>query len=93
MAFEALGGYVAARQHAWIDRAMRFVASRAAFGAHRRVFKTERAALIGMALVAAWFIRSEARGRSGCFAVERAVGIVAIGTVQLSLQHLVREGF
>lgn len=61
VAFETLGGYVPPRQHAWVDRAVRFMASSAAFRSYGRVFEAERAAFIGMALVATWFIGTVAR--------------------------------
>ena len=93
VAFQALCGYVAPGQHAWIDRAVGFVTGGAAFGSDWRMFKAERATLIGMALVAARFIGPIAGGRSHCFAVERSMRIMAIGAVQLPLQNFMGEGF
>lgn|SRR5689334_21407647 len=63
-------------QHAWIRGAVRFVARRAAFQAHRRMFIRERASLVAMAPEAARLVAE--RGAHG-FRAKAAVWVVAIG--------------
>lgn len=83
-------------EQARIRAAMRVVARRAAFHAHRRVFVNEGAALVGMALDArdvvsesvAYHARRLRRGPCGR---RRAVRIMTIGAVDGALIHAVLE--
>ena len=62
-------------QHPRVGRSVRFMATIAAFKSYRGMFKRERAAFVGVATEAAWFVRGKRLRHGG---PETAVGVVAI---------------
>src|SRR5579863_3364583 len=73
-------------QHAWIGRAMRFMAGLASFESDRAMFEGERTPLVAMAAQAARLVRSEALRHRG---PDTAVRIVAIDAAHRPLRQLV----
>jgi hypothetical protein len=78
------------RQHPWIGRTVRFMASGTAFKADRCVFKGERTALVSMALEAAWLIGRETLRHCGPYA---SVRVVAIDAGHCAFHHPVMKRF
>ena len=75
VALQAYGGHLVTGQHSWIRRPMRFVTRGATFLLDHGMFEYKRAALIAMALQAAWLV-SERRLHAVC--AKARVRIVAI---------------
>ena len=78
------------RQHPWIGRPVRIVARGTAFKAHRRVLKSEWAALVSMALEAARLVGGETLCHRG---PDAAVWVVAIDAGHRAFRYPMMKRF